>query len=74
MSNTAMMAIKIASGVAVVVIAAVKIVKERRNKAEAPETKEEVQTSFLGIIVEEEAQLLLFSFVTITTRIVGKIN
>lgn len=42
MTNTAMMAIKIASGVAIVVIAAVKIVTEKKNKTkEAPETNEE---------------------------------
>lgn len=41
MKDTAMMAIKIASGVAIVVIAAVKIVKERKNKTEdAPENEE----------------------------------
>lgn len=41
MSNTAMMAIKVASGVAIVVIAAVKIVTERKNKTkEAPENEE----------------------------------
>ena len=41
MSNTAMMAIKIASGVAIVVIAAVKIVKEKRNKTEDTPKNEE---------------------------------
>ena len=41
MTDTAKMVIKIASGVAVVVIAAVKIVKERKNKTEdTPENEE----------------------------------
>ena len=62
MTDTAKMAIKIASGVAIVVITAVKIVMEKKNKPEE------------SLENEETTEQSLFVFVIITTRIIGNLK